>query len=174
VWTRKIICLFEMGMHRRKFAMPTYTKIGASLQAQTAKDLMGPGIVSLRSKATVAEAVALMTDKGYHSAPVIDEAGRPIGVITQGDVLTHDREHGTHLAHMPSNDLPDGFTEEEVDLALVEDIMTPAVFCVQPDTPALQVIQELQKLKVHQVFVVDGSGVLVGVITAIDIVRKLA
>jgi len=75
---------------------------------------------------------------------------------------------------LPGNDLPDGFTEEEVDLALVEDIMTPAVFCVQPDTPALQVIQELQKLKVHQVFVVDGSGVLVGVITAIDIVRKLA
>lgn len=154
--------------------MPTYTKIGASLQAQTAKDLMGPGIVSLRSKATVAEAVALMTDKGYHSAPVIDEAGRPIGVITQGDVLTHDREHGTHLAHPVSKELPDGFTEEEVDLTLVEDIMTPAVFCVHPETPALEVIQELQKLKVHQVFVVDGSGVLVGVITAIDIVRKLA
>ena len=52
--------------------MPSYTKIGPSLQAQTAKDLMGPSIVSLRSMATVAEAVALMTDKWYHSAPVIE------------------------------------------------------------------------------------------------------
>jgi CBS-domain-containing membrane protein len=153
--------------------MPTYTKIGPSLQAQSAKDLMGPGIVSLRAKATVAEAVALMTDRGYHSAPVIDDAGRPIGVITQGDILTHDREHGTHLAHTPSEKLPEGFSEEEVDLALVEDIMTPAVFCVQPDTPALEVVQELQKLKVHQIFVVDTAGVLVGVIAAIDIIRKL-
>jgi hypothetical protein len=52
--------------------MPSYTKIGPSLQAQIAKDLIRPGIVSLRSKATVPEAVALMTDKGYHSAPVIE------------------------------------------------------------------------------------------------------
>jgi CBS domain-containing protein len=114
--------------------MPSYTKIGPSLQAQIAKDLIRPGIVSLRSKATVPEAVALMTDKGYHSAPVIDEAGRPIGVITQGDVLTHNREHGTHLAYSTSENLPEGFTEEEVDSVLVEDIMTPAVFCVQPNT----------------------------------------
>lgn len=153
--------------------MPSYTQIGPSLQAKTARDLMGPGIVSLRAKATVAEAVALLTDKGYHAAPVIDEAGRPVGVVTQGDILLHDREHGTHLAHAPSEKVPDGFTEEEVDLTLVEDIMTPAVFCVQPETAAVEVIKELQKLKVHQIFVVDPTGVLVGVIAAIDILRKL-
>lgn len=154
--------------------MPTFTLMGPSLKAQTAKDLMGPGIVSLRAVATVAEAVVLLTDNGFHSAPVINDAGRPIGVITQGDILLHDREHGTHLAHTPSPEVPDGFTEEVADLTLVEDIMTPAVFCVQPDTPALEVVRELQKLQVHQIFVVDKTGVLVGVIAAIDIIRKLA
>lgn len=55
-------------------------------------------------------------------------------MITQGDVLTHDREHGTHLAYSTSEKLPEGFTEEEMDSALVVDIMTPAALCVQPNT----------------------------------------
>jgi predicted transcriptional regulator len=38
----------------------------------------------------------------------------------------------------------------------------------------LEVVRELQKLHVHQIFVVDKTGVLVGVIAAIDIIRKLA
>ncbi|MCY2936931.1 MAG: CBS domain-containing protein [Planctomycetota bacterium] len=153
--------------------MPSFTTIGPMLRASTASELMGPTLVSLRGKATVAEAVALFTDKGYHAAPVIDKAGRPIGVLTQGDILSHDREHGTHLAHRPSDRVPVGFTEEDVDVTLVEDIMTPVIFCVLPSTPTNEVIAELLKLKVHQLFVVDAAGVLVGAISAIDIVRRL-
>ena len=53
------------------------------------------------------------------------------------------------------------------------DVMTPAVFSVPPDTPAATVIRRLLALKVHRLFVVDEDGVLVGVISAADVLRHL-
>jgi CBS domain-containing protein len=51
--------------------------------------------------------------------------------------------------------------------------MTPAVFSVTPETPAPQVIDEMVMRQIHRLFVVDADGVLVGVITAGDILRHL-
>src|SRR5690349_10530953 len=65
-----------------------------TLWAETAADLMMPNPMSLRAEATVREAVAALTDRGFSAAPVIDEAGRPVGVLSRADVLVHDREKG--------------------------------------------------------------------------------
>jgi CBS domain-containing protein len=51
--------------------------------------------------------------------------------------------------------------------------MTPAVFSVPPETPVGKVVEEMLALKVHHLFVVDGDGVLVGVISALDVLRHL-
>jgi CBS domain-containing protein len=51
--------------------------------------------------------------------------------------------------------------------------MTPAVFSISADAPAARVVEELLALNVHRLFVVEGEGVLVGVITAADVLRHL-
>jgi CBS-domain-containing membrane protein len=51
--------------------------------------------------------------------------------------------------------------------------MTPAVFGVSPDTPAHRVVSEMVGLKVHRLFVVDAAGALVGVISAMDVLKHL-
>jgi CBS-domain-containing membrane protein len=66
-----------------------------------------------------------------------------------------------------------GFQIENVDRTRVRDIMTPAVFSVGVDTPAAKVIEELLALHVHHLFVVGKDGVLVGVISTVDILRRL-
>ncbi len=113
--------------------------------------------------------------------PVIDEAGRPIGVLTQTDILVHDREEGSHLSPPEieyGTPLPrswwDGFQVERVDPTPVCEIMTPAVFCVNTETPAWSVIEQIRDLNVHRLFVTDENGILVGVITSMDVVRHLA
>jgi len=47
------------------------------------------------------------------------------------------------------------------------------VFSVSPDTPAAKVIEDMVGLKVHRLFVVDDGGILVGVISALDVMRHL-
>jgi CBS domain-containing protein len=155
------------------------------LDAQTAADLMTPGPVSIRGTATVHEAVALLTARGFSAAPVIDEAGRPAGVVSQTDLLVHDRETATRPAPYPEyyhrseltlrsgESLGEGFQVEAPDGTQVRDVMTPAVISVTPDAPARRVVADMLALRVHRLFVVDRAGVLVGVISALDILRRL-
>ena len=150
------------------------------LAVQTAEELMTSNPVSLREDATIPEAVALMTDRGFSAAPVIDEAGHPIGVLSRTDILVHDREQ---VRHAQPADEPEeghrrrsrheGFSIEIADSTRVRDIMTPAVFTVSVATPAVDVVKRMCELKVHQLFVVDEDNALIGVISALDIVRRL-
>jgi CBS domain-containing protein len=141
--------------------------------------------VSIRAEATIHEAVALLTDKGISAAPVIDEAGQPVGVVSRTDILVHDREKVEYLEPQPEyysraelttadgEDLSRQFQVERVDSVLVRDVMTPVVFSVAPDAPAPRVVQDMLALKVHRLFVVDKTGVLVGVVSALDILKHL-
>ena len=143
------------------------------LEAKTAADLMTPNPVSLRSAATVQEAVAMLTDRGFSAAPVIDEAGRPVGVVSRADILVHDRESHRAPSFPESRDIPEGFGVENCDPTVVGDIMTPGVFAVTLDTPAASVVEQMLALHVHQLFVVDADGLLVGVISTLDVLRHL-
>ena len=131
------------------------------LEAETAADLMVANPISIHDSATVQEAVSLLTDKGYSAVPVINAAGQSVGVVSRWDILVHDRERTGYPAG------------EETDPARVRDIMTPAVFSVAPETPAVQVIEQMAALGVHQLFVVDHDGVLVGVIPGLSIIQHL-
>ena len=127
-----------------------------TLLADTARDLMTPGPVSIGSTATVSEAVAFLTDRGFGAALVIDEAGHPLGVVTRTDLLIHARERpgdGSQTA--------------------VRGVMTEGVFPAQENTPARSVVSQMVALNVHHLFVVDRAGVVVGVIGTLDVLRKL-
>jgi CBS domain-containing protein len=154
------------------------------LWAETAADLMTANPVSIRDNATIKEALILFTEKGYGAAPVIDRCGRPVGVLSRYDVIVHDRETVDYVPPVPdyyskaelvthSGEKLKGFQVERVDRTRVRDLMTPTIFAVRPDTSAVQVIEELLKLKVHRLFVIDEDEVLVGVISALDILNHL-
>jgi len=155
------------------------------LYAATAADLMTPNPVSIAADATVKEATAFFADKGFSAAPVIDEAGRPVGVLSQSDIVVHDREKVDYVSARPEyydrGDLsrrsakafPSGFQEVDVDRTRVRDIMTPVVFAVAPETPAHKVIEDMLAQRVHRLFAVGGDGVLVGIISMVDVLRHL-
>jgi predicted transcriptional regulator len=135
--------------------------VTVTLTAETASELMTRNPVSLREGATLAEALTCLTDRGIGGAAVIDEAGRPVGVLTDSDLVVHKRET---LAAMKADD---------EDRTLVRDVMTPAVFTIGTTAKAGTVIEHMRSLNVHRLFVVDEAGTLLGVITSLDILRHL-
>ena len=156
------------------------------LDSLTAADLMTPNPVSIRGEASVVEANILLTDRAISGAAVIDESGRPIGVLSSTDLLVHDREKancpslrasdysGQELADwVEMRGLSSDFQVVEVDRTTVSSVMTPVVFSVTPESTARKVMEELVSLQVHRLFVVDKGGVLVGVISALDVVKGL-
>ena len=168
-----------------KSALKTEARPRLCLQADTAADLMTHNPVSLRADALVHEAVSFLTEKGFSAAPVLDDAGRPIGVLSQTDLLVHDREKVEYVPDVSEDYLteeissrgratpPGGLQVVNVDHTRVDELMTPAVFSTAPETPVHTVIEEMLALKVHRLFVVDHQGILIGVITALDVLRHL-
>ncbi len=143
------------------------------LRAETAAELMTVDPVSMEADALVSEAVVLLTERGFSAAPVIDDAGRPVGVVSRTDLLVHDREEGALPACTSCEEgkTLTGFQVKRIDTTRVSDVMTPVVFCVAPDESAEHVIAQMLSLNVHRLFVVDADGVLVGVISAQDVLR---
>jgi CBS domain-containing protein len=157
----------------RQFSVPLV------LHAATAEDLMVPNPISIRAEAEVTEALRLFTERGIAAAPVIDEAGRPIGVISRSDLLIHQCEHARPSASKPdyffagqSNAMEEN-GPRDCGAQTVADMMTPAVFAVSPETPVHGVLHEMVGLHVHRLFVVDDNGILVGVISTMDVLKQL-
>src|SRR5262245_38488139 len=145
------------------------------LQAATAADMMTENPISLRADAGVPEAIALMTDRGFTVAPVIDESGRAVGVVSVTDLLIHNREYSrfvqtddatvySDLRHHAKR-LPPDMGIEIVDPTSVSEIMTPTVFVVALDTAASEVVRTMLSRRVHHLFVADNQGTLIGVIS---------
>ncbi len=137
-------------------ASSTATALRLLLHGATAEDIMTASPISISEGSTVGEARAFLGEKGFGCAPVIDEAGRPVGVLSHSDIVVHDRE-----------------AAGGVDPTRVRDIMTPVVLAASPETPTMRVIQDMLGHKVHHLFVVDRAGVVIGVISSLDILGRL-
>lgn len=140
------------------------------LNAFTASDLMAPNPISIRAEAGVAEAISLFTEKAITAAPVIDESGRPVGVVSRSDLLVHQCEQEKqHKGRGPTREHGESHSRK----ATIAHLMTPAVFAVAPDTPIQRVVKDMVGLHVHRLFVVDENGILIGVITTMDVLKRL-
>jgi predicted transcriptional regulator len=122
------------------------------LPGATAENLMTANPLSLREEATVAEAIRFLSDHGISAAPVIGKRGRPVGVVSQTDIVIHERARSE-----PSCATAEFF--QALDRTA--------------DLPANQVVEYMVGLNVHRLFVVNRDGVLVGVISALDVLRRL-
>jgi len=60
-----------------------------------------------------------------------------------------------------------------LDRVRVADIMSPVVYTISPETPIEEVLDEMRQLKVHHLFVQDSQGVVLGSVSALDIIDQI-
>jgi len=154
------------GMHR------------APLKKLTAADVMTLNPKSIRCSATARNAAKFFSANAIHTAPVIDEAGRPIGVVSETNLLEYwgcRRDQLWSLANAgPAwNSTNAGIYHRVADPTVMQ-IMTPVVFCVPVDAPISKVVERILALEVRCLFVTDQDVVLVGVISIFDLLRSIA
>lgn len=150
-----------------------------ALDAATAAGLMTADPVSIRRSATTDEAATLLTQKRISAAPVIDEAGRPVGVVSRADLVRYEGEKAEfglsfYEPTSENGDAAGAAAPAKGSTLPVSAVMTPKVFAVGRDAPAAQVVKTMLDRRVHRLFVVDAAGVLVGVVSSLDLVRHLS
>lgn len=57
------------------------------MKKQSAKDVMSTPAVTVRPETLMVEVAALLSHKGINRVPVVDEAGRPVGIVTRDDLV---------------------------------------------------------------------------------------
>lgn len=147
-----------------------------SLSPATAAKVMTPNPKSINRHATVRETAEILHEQGLHIAPVIDDAGRPIGVVSRTDLLDYwgrRRDRLTALAAGELNVASVPGPEEPGDELTVSEIMTPVVFGVRMNASIASIVEKMIALEVRCLFVTDDDGVLVGTIRVFDVLRQL-
>lgn len=151
--------------------MPLTTK--AVLRA---KDVMTKDPVCASPSTRIRELARLFEEHEISGAPVVDQEGKVIGIVTKTDLIRRCSE-GT-------DELPPAYLfeilgeqgeEEDVSevipepLVCVEDFMTEDPLMVASDTPAATVARLMYERGVHRVIVSDDETFPIGIITSMDL-----
>jgi CBS domain-containing protein len=141
-----------------------------------AKDVMSADVVTISHSATVLQAAKLMLDRDISGLPVVNDEGRLVGIVTEGDLL-HRTEIGTQLhpeARSAGSICDFEFFCEYLKShsGCVGDIMTPDVVRVFENTPLVEVAALLELKRIKRVPVM-GDGKILGIVSRKDFVRAL-
>ncbi|HET8871263.1 MAG TPA: KpsF/GutQ family sugar-phosphate isomerase [Aquabacterium sp.] len=119
------------------------------------RDVMrsGDAVPRVSPQAGFGELMSEMSAKGLGAAAVVDDAGRVLGIFTDGDLRRK--------------------IEAGVDLRAVKagEVMTPGPRTIRDDVLAAEAVSLMEAHRINVLLVVDGAGVLVGAVNTNDLMR---
>jgi len=117
----------------------------------------------------------ILLEHRMSGVPVVDAVGRPIGVVSKTDLLRHLHERGDTVELRPIDaDVDIGFHHLGMERTTVSEIMMPVVFALSHDVPITQAAALMASEGVHRLPIVGATGTVVGILSALDIVRWVA
>lgn len=134
----------------------------------TAQDLMSPSAMMVPQEMRLFELAGLFRSKRISGAPVVDDDGRLIGVITITDLLKYLENIRSGLLH--HRNFFDELGEQRFKVR-VKDIMTRDVLTVQKDTPLTAILDLMLGKNIHTIPVMAEKGnEIIGIIGRHDLV----
>lgn len=142
-----------------------------------AGDLMTHCVVTIAPEASVSEAIARMISHQVSGMPVVDDDGRLVGIVSEGDFL---RRHELHTDGPPRRwlELLQGPGAPAEDYArshglTVDEVMSREVVSVGPDAELREIVRLMDEHAVKRVPVIE-DGRVVGIVTRADLMSALA
>ncbi len=143
-----------------------------------AQDVMVSPVVTIGERATVREVAKLLLERHISGVPVVDDAGKLVGMVTEGDLMRR-AEAGTER-HRPwwlealigESTMAADYVKSHA--AKVGDIMTRRVIAATPDTPLYEIAAILEKHHIKRVPIVSQGGDLVGIVSRANLLQAVA
>lgn len=145
---------------------------------QTVGEIMTREVKTLSAEATLREAAELLTLQQISGAPVVDEQGTLVGILSESDLLNEAKKRAAlprvaafGLFMAPEESLMriyhDGAT------LLVKSVMNTSVVTVTEDTPVPTAVQLLLTRKINRLPVLSDGGTLIGIVTREDLLKAV-
>ena len=144
-----------------------------------ARDIMTTEVITVSPQTKVLDLARLLAGNKINGAPVVDDQGRMVGVVTQSNLI--DRAKKFELPHVITIldahfylERPSTFKKnlEKLMGNLVADIMTAPPVTITADMEVDEIATIMARRQVHTLPVVEDNK-LIGIIGKIDIIRAL-
>ena len=145
-----------------------------------AREVMTTKVVSVGPDRGTRDVARILIDKGISAVPVVDDEGRPIGIVSEGDLIGHDEPSGEArrdwwLVLLAEGEMlhPDFLASLRTPDRRVRDVIVKPVVSVEEDTEVGEIARLLVAHRIKRVPVVR-EGRIVGIVSRADLVRVLA
>lgn len=122
-------------------------------QEMRVRDVMTRDVVAIPYSATVTQAGDILHAAAVNGAPVTGSGGRVLGIVSRTDLVDPRHEHAPETP--------------------IADVMTRVVFAVRAEDPVLSAVRLMVEERVHRAIVTNDAGVMVGIVTPMDVLRTL-
>ena len=135
------------------------------------QDVMSRQVIEVSANQTMGEAAQVFAQSDVSSAPVVDEQGRCVGILSATDFIKRDCPQCSEMSRHALRGPDDGFTIESP-TDMVSCYMTTAVQSVVADESLLQAAQVMCAEHIHHLPVLEDDRTI-GVVSTMDIVATL-
>jgi CBS domain-containing protein len=143
-----------------------------------ARDVMVSPVITASKTATVREIAKLLLEKRISAVPVVDDAGKLVGILTESDLMRRVEAGTEHpyswWVHFLAGDATVAADYVKSHAVKIEDVMTSNVVTAAPETPLHEIATLLEEQQIRRVPIVDKVGNLVGIVSRANLIQIVA
>lgn len=148
------------------------------MQTTHVKDVMTRNVFAVAPDTSLETVARLLATRHLSGVPVVDGHGRPVGVISQADLVDPDRarsgEVGRSIFYQVGGNTRElSFEDVAIGEGVAADLMSPFVLSVAPTSRVEDAARMMLSDGVHRLIVVEGERI-VGIVSTTDLLRALS
>ncbi|WP_406176216.1 CBS domain-containing protein [Streptomyces sp. NBC_00996] len=140
------------------------------MQHRTVEELMTRDVVRARPDTPFKELVRLLADNDVTAVPVVDDLDRPMGVVSEADLLRKSADQADPSGLVPVPNL-EAWERAKAEGARAEELMSAPAVCAAPEWNVVEAARLMETQHVKRLLVVDETERLLGIVSRGDLLR---
>ncbi|WP_327365557.1 CBS domain-containing protein [Streptomyces sp. NBC_01217] len=140
------------------------------MRHRTVAELMTRGVVRARRDLPFKEIVKLLAENDVTAVPVVDELDRPMGLVSEADLLRKSADQADPSGRTPIPHL-EAWERAKAEGARAEELMSAPAVCARPEWTVVEAARLMEVQNVKRLPVVDETDKLLGIVSRSDLLR---
>jgi CBS domain-containing protein len=137
---------------------------------RTVEELMTRNVVLARRDTPFKELVRLLADNDVTAVPVVDDLERPVGVVSEADLLRKSACRADPSGRTPVPH-PEAWERAKAEGSRAEELMSAPAVCARPEWNVVEAARLMEARHVKRLPVVDEADRLLGIVSRGDLLR---
>ncbi len=140
------------------------------MRNRNVSDLMTHTVYRVRPDTSFKHIAETLSDHDITAVPVVDDYDRPVGIVSEADLLRRESGQPDPAGLLNVLDTPDAPAAEHV-AATAEGLMSSPAITARPEWSVVEAARVMDRRHVKRLPVVDETGRLAGIVSRADLLR---